>query len=97
MGGVFLNSLEKCRLELYQALNNSMDFLSPRVLEKSQELDKLILECMKGGSSEMIDDCKICENKGTEVCKKCAETSGGKPSHFKPIDNKDEARAGAGD
>lgn len=89
-----MDSLEKCRLELYQVLDNSTDFISPRVLKKSQELDKLILKSIKGGSLKMIDDCKICENKGTEICKKCAETSGGKPSHFKPIENKEEAGAG---
>lgn len=34
----------------------------------------------------MISDCKVCSNKDSEICRSCAETSGGRPSHFKPIE-----------
>lgn len=90
MGVSLLSALEKCRLKLYQTLENSIDLLSPRVIKESQRLDKLIVKSMKGGFFKMIEDCKICENKGTELCKVCSETSGGKPSQFKPIENKEE-------
>lgn len=34
----------------------------------------------------MLSDCEKCENKGSEQCKYCCETSGGKPSMFKQKD-----------
>lgn len=38
----------------------------------------------RGGLFFMIQDCKECANVGSELCKSCVETSGGKPSNFKP-------------
>lgn len=61
--------------------------LSKSVLESSQKLDNLIVlemkKSQKKGVLSMLQDCKECENKGSDLCKTCAETSGGRPSNFK--------------
>lgn len=86
-----MNSLEKCRLKLYKTLENSNNLISARVIKESQKFDKLIFESMKkGGFFKMINDCKECANKGSQFCKICNETSGGRPSQFKQIENKGE-------
>jgi hypothetical protein len=88
-----LNALEECRLKLYTSIKNTKSLLSPSVLQKSQRLDKLVIESMrhKGGFLRMISDCKECANKGTELCKICAETSGGRPTQFKQTETNEEA------
>lgn len=39
----------------------------------------------------MITDCEKCANKDTDICKSCAETSGGKPSMFKESEKKEDS------
>ena len=89
-----MDALEESRLKLYASIENSKSLVSQKIIKESQKLDKLILESMnktKGGFFKMISDCKECANKGTELCKLCAETSGGRPSQFKPIEPNKEA------
>ena len=84
-GGFILDALEQCRNRLHSSIINSKSLSSTAVLRESQELDKLILQSIKrGGLFSMIRDCKECKNKGSEKCKLCAETSGGRPSQFEP-------------
>lgn len=82
-----MSALEKYRENLYHCISKTRNLLSGTVLESSQKLDNLIVLEMrkqKKGVLSMLEDCKECENKGSELCKTCSETSGGNPSNFKP-------------
>lgn len=49
MKETLLNQIDQMRLELHRLISQSGNLLDPRVIEKSQQLDRLILSVYKQG------------------------------------------------
>ncbi|HEX9063420.1 MAG TPA: aspartyl-phosphate phosphatase Spo0E family protein [Clostridia bacterium] len=77
--------MERCRERLHKSISKSGYLINDVVLEKSQELDKLIVSSMKEEKKSLfslLKDCIECINKGSELCKACEKLHLKQPSNF---------------